>query len=315
MTDLRRTTTAAGWYQVAFERELEGSVAAAAIGERRLLLVKEGDGWRAFDARCPHRGADLARGGQLLGGAIVCPFHGRRIGLDCAGDDGYSLRGHRTLAVGGLLFVLLGPDHENGFAELMAGLDRSHFFVPGFTIPARTASENVMENAFDRRHFRYVHGLDLTPEMALLPSRAGEMAVQGRFTTSRPNPWQVEQAGKAAPIEFGFLARVYSPALCVTELEGPGLRYIVVTAATPTAEGCVIRVSLAVPAGPDGAPPAEPRVRALLRDSRTSIEQDMAIWEHLPQTRADQRFTPDDDMIREYYRFCERFIRQPEQAS
>lgn len=294
-----------GWCQVAFERELEGAVSEAWIGRRKLALVRREGGVRAFDAFCPHRGADLSRGGRLLGGALVCPFHGRRIGLDAAGDDGFCLRGHRALAVGGLVFVLLSEPHDHGFSSMMEELDRSHFFVPGFSITVGTRPEIVIENAFDQRHFQHVHGLARTPALSLAPSLRGELSVAGRFATAHANPWQADAPEGVADV--GFVARVYAPTLCVTELGDGDRRYVVLTAATPGPSGdCVIRVSVAVPPAPGGAPPSDRLVRALLRDSRAAIEQDMIIWEGLaPDGRC--RLTPEDGLIAAYLGFCRRF--------
>lgn len=293
-----------GWYQVAFERELTAPVTEVILGDRTLMLVRAGPRLAAYDAHCPHRGANLARGGRCDGEAIVCPFHGRRIGLGRPGEDGFFVRERRALAIGGLVFVLFDERHELGFAARMADLDRGHCFVPGFTVTVRCAPEAVIENAFDRRHFSQVHKLDETPDLRLAASTAGEMAVHGSFAPSRANPWQAD----AAP-GIDFSARVYSPTVCVTELGAPGGAYVVLTAATPTTgRECLVRVSLALPTA-GGAPPSPEVARALLRDSRTSVEQDKLIWDNL----ADQpiQFAPDDDLVREFYRFCRRLGEGP----
>lgn len=295
-----------GWVQVAFERELSGDLAEAWVGDRKLLLARTGAGIQAFDAHCPHRGADLSRGGKLSGDAIVCPFHGRRIGLGRGGDDGFCLRGHRALSVGGLVFALFSDARDHGISSLMEELDRTHFFVPGFAVPIRTSPERVIENAFDRRHFKHVHGLARTPDLALGASRRGELVVTGRFDIPLANPWQRGVPGGASA-GVDFVARVYSPTLCVSELRDADLRYVVLTAATPAPGGeCLVRVSLAVPPASDGSPPSEERVRALLRDSRTSIEQDRAIWEGLSAAET-FRPAPDDDLILAFHDFCRRF--------
>ncbi|HZH13073.1 MAG TPA: Rieske 2Fe-2S domain-containing protein [Archangium sp.] len=297
-----------GWYQVAYEREITGALTPVSLAGRELMLVRTERGLSVYDAYCPHRGADLRRGGRLCEGAIVCPFHGRRIGLDRPAEDGFFVRGYRTLVVGGLVFVLLSEAHDHGFARRMEQLDESHFFVPGFTLRLRTRPEHVIENAFDVRHFQQVHGLDETPVLELVESRGGELAVLGRFVTSRANPWQ--DKGRGAPGGIDFLARVYSPTLCVTELGAGEREYAVLTAATPvSAEECVLRVSVAAPAGPAGAPPAEEPIRALLRDSRAAIEQDKAIWEHLARDFP-SRYTPEDRILLAFYEFCRRFSRE-----
>src|SRR5690349_18065891 len=85
-----------GWYQVAFERDLQRELTPASLGATRLLLVR-GEGVRAFDATCPHRGAHLGFGGRLEGDAVRCPFHGYRIGLTAAGGHPFRAREYAAL--------------------------------------------------------------------------------------------------------------------------------------------------------------------------------------------------------------------------
>ena len=142
-----------GWYQVAFEGELREKLTATKIGALPLVLVRDFNGVRAFDAICPHRGAHLAYGGKLDRNVIICPFHGRRISLDQDSECRFKIRGYRTLAIGGLSFVLLDERHENGFSALLERLNETHFFVQGFTVTALAPAELVIENGFDRLHF------------------------------------------------------------------------------------------------------------------------------------------------------------------
>ena len=44
------------------------------LGEATLILVRDGDAVRAFDGKCPHAGAPLAKG-AVCKGQIVCPWH------------------------------------------------------------------------------------------------------------------------------------------------------------------------------------------------------------------------------------------------
>jgi 3-ketosteroid 9alpha-monooxygenase subunit A len=296
-----------GWHQVAFDRDLKGELTAATIGDLPLLIVRSPDGVAAFDAVCPHRGAHLAYGGHLDGQVIVCPFHGRRIGLGNDCESSYCVRAYRTLEVGGLVFVLLSERHENGFTALMKRLQTTHFFLPGFTISARIFPDMVIENAFDKDHFKYVHGINQSPDLRLQPSQNGEMAVEGIFLTNCPNPWQ-QDFDTGAAVQTRFFARVFSPNLCVTELGDEHDAYLVITAATPMRDGnCMIRVSIAVSPTPDGTFPSKESILALLRDSQTSFEQDMVIWENISR-EASQRLWPDDEMVGKYHEFCARFL-------
>ena len=42
---------------------------------KRIVLVRSGDGYSAFDDHCTHRGASLADG-VVISGTVQCPWHG-----------------------------------------------------------------------------------------------------------------------------------------------------------------------------------------------------------------------------------------------
>ena len=243
-----------------------------------------------------------------MGDAIRCPFHGHRIGLgeECEGE--FKVRGYRTVSVGGLVFALLSERHENGFSQLMEQLSATHFFVQGFTMQAKTPAEMVVENGFDRGHFKHVHGLRSEPDLHLVPSESGELIVQGTFQTSAFDSGWHKDAPEETNAKIGFLARMFSPNLCVSRLgEGPD-HHLVISGATPNGDGtCTIRVSVAVPADAEGKAPPERMIRALLRDSKLAYEQDLAIWEHRVLD-APSRFHADDDLVIEFHRFCKKFV-------
>jgi len=296
-----------GWYQVAFERELREILTPIAIGDLPLAVVREQNRVLAVDAICPHRGANLAYGGRVDGDDIVCPFHGHRIAIGDDADCRYRVHNYRTLSVGGLVFVLLDERHDNGFGKLLEDLDRTHFFTPGFTMVAKAPAELVVENGFDRAHFECVHGLRSTPNLRLLPSNNGELNVHGDFRPAAfNNAWHTDGESQTSS-EIGFLARVFSPNLCVSQLGHGDDEYLVISGATPNADGqCTIRVSVAVRARKDGRPPSEQAIRSLLRDSKLAYEQDLVIWEHRAHD-APSRFDDEDDLVIAFHQFCKRF--------
>jgi phenylpropionate dioxygenase-like ring-hydroxylating dioxygenase large terminal subunit len=299
-----------GWYQVAFEREVSGDIHVTAIGELPLIIVRAGNDYRTFDAICPHRGAHLGFGGELREQVIVCPFHGHEIGLGHPSPEGYCIREYATLTAGGLIFVLISQKYENGFSNVMKSLDQSHYFVPGFVLQTRVSPDIVMENAVDKRHFKYVHGVNNEPELKLQPSQQGELAIEGIFQTNHPNPWQSNAPESRNSINTRFFARVYSPAVCLTELGDGQNPYLVISAATPQPDGkCTIRVSVALAPDADGKPPSDDLIRALLRDSKISFEQDLKIWENM-STKSTLRFAKDDGLMIEYHKFCRRFVEE-----
>jgi nitrite reductase/ring-hydroxylating ferredoxin subunit len=292
-----------GWYQIAFERELRREISPIFLGEQELIVCNFNKTYRAFSAHCPHRGAHLGYGGRIDGDKIICPFHGRRIGCDTPGDDGFCVRSYRTIAVGGLLFALLDEALDNGCSEVLEGLGRTHRFLPGFTIMVPTSPEYVIENALDRRHFQCVHGVDNLPSLELIESETGALLVRTRLETAQANPWQKGSASLGIDLRI----RIFSPNLCITEMVIGNTSRHVLTAATPQPnEMCAIRVSLIVPMESTATPSEQAQNSALLRDSRAAIEQDAAIWEHLPKNGRNA-FTTDDELVVAYYEFCRKF--------
>lgn len=282
-------------------------VTPASIGALQLVLVRRAGEVAAFDAVCPHRGANLAYGGRLEGNVLVCPFHGRRITLGHVPRRRYCVRGYRTLEFGGSVFVLLSDRYESGLTEFLESLVQTCVFVPGFALRARVPPEYVIENVFDMDHFTSVHGLNRVPKMRVDRGAYGELAVEAVFETNRPNPWQDDAEPGDGKVESRFCAHVFSPTLVATELGARERSHVVITAATPTTGGeSVIRVSLAMRSA-NGVPPSDYTILALLQGSRQAFEQDMRIWDHLV-TDAPARYAPRDWPVVKYRDFCGEFL-------
>jgi nitrite reductase/ring-hydroxylating ferredoxin subunit len=301
-----------GWQQVAFTRELEADLTPADVGGLPLVLVRRGGTVTAYDAVCPHRGANLAYGGRLDRDVIVCPFHGRRIGLGADCGKRYRVRAYRTLELGGCVFVLMSDEHENGFTEFLERLVPTHVFAPGFTLQAPIDPEYVIENAFDTDHFTTVHGISRRPRMKVSPGPHGELSVEALFTAAGRRAWHARPGrdgggGAAEPVDFRFFGSVFCPNIVATELGEAGSSHVVITAATAAGErSCVIRVTVAVRLGPNGEEPPDEVILALLRDSRLAFEQDMEIWAHLVPD-APTRPAASDRPVLEYRRYCDSF--------
>src|SRR5690349_6869857 len=108
-----------GWYQVAFERDLTEELTPTRVLNTPLVIVRSSTDVRIFDAICPHRGAHLGYGGRIDRNAIICPFHGYRIGLRGPGDNTFRVREYESLLVGGLVFVNVHDGPDNGFRSFL----------------------------------------------------------------------------------------------------------------------------------------------------------------------------------------------------
>jgi 3-ketosteroid 9alpha-monooxygenase subunit A len=295
-----------GWHLLAFTRDLEDDITPVRVGERRLMLVRRGEDIEAFDAVCPHRGADLGYGGRLDERVVICPFHGHRIAL--GGGAGFCVRAYRTLELGGSVFVLLSEDQERGFASFVERFAETHYFVPGFRLTAPVPPRYVIENVCDVDHFTTVHGVHRRPRMRTAVSDGGELRVEAIFSTDGKNRWQDGSARADGGLDTRFCAHVFSPTLVASELGHEDRAQVVITGATATEDGgCVIRVALIVAADGDG-PPEQPLVRQLMRDSLRAFEQDLEIWRHL-SVDVDPHYAPGDGPVIDYHRFCRAFER------
>ncbi|MFB6448171.1 Rieske 2Fe-2S domain-containing protein [Bradyrhizobium tunisiense] len=298
-----------GWFQVAFEQELKQEISSAVVGKTRLMILRSGAEISAYDAICPHRGADLSIGGQPEGGAVICPFHGFRIGLGTESKHGFCVRRYRTLAVSGLIFVQLSDKLSNGFGEAINRLAETHSIMPGFALDVRSSADIVVENAFDQSHFGPVHAIGMNGAFALRPSCNGELAVDGAFELPSSRWQRGHTEGHCVP----FRAVAFSPGVVISDLGGE-YPYTIITSSTPNVDGtCTIRLSLALPKDEHGRPPAPDLCQFLLRRSREGLEQDRVVWEHRCEERP-ARYTSLDRPVREFRMFCARFTELPNHA-
>ncbi len=269
-----------GWYLLALEEELTGEVTPLALGDRALMAIRDGDRVRVFDARCPHRGAHLGYGGVLAAGrvpgggadTVICPFHGKRIGLG-AGTARLCVSEHTVLSAGAALFVRLSTDpaDDRGFEQALKEIRAEKQIVGAFVQPVRIPPEYVIENAFDVSHFAIVHRVSKVRGMQLRTQGPGWLGIEGEFWTKAP-PWE---ARTGAGFCSRFLARAVSPSLVLTELGAVGASHTVITGANPAREGCIARVAFGVRAAAQSAAPD------LVSGARRAFDQDMAIWNHL----------------------------------
>jgi nitrite reductase/ring-hydroxylating ferredoxin subunit len=310
-----------GWYLLALTEELTGEVSPVDLGDRALMAVREGERIRVFDACCPHRGAHLGYGGTLAAGraagpvtantvtantvtagTVICPFHGKRIGLG-AGTGRLCVAEHTSILAGNALFVRLGTDPagDRGFEQLIKEISAEKEVSAALVQPLSIDPQYVIENAFDVSHFTAVHKVSRVTGFRLRGDGPGWIAVEGDFLT-KPPPWEAQ--GNAA-FHSRFYARAVSPSLVLTELGPPETSHTVITAANPVGAradrvgrgGCVARVAIGV------RPGDRPALPALVDGARRAFAQDIVVWNHL-NTAAPERFDSADVASLAFRQFC-----------
>jgi 3-ketosteroid 9alpha-monooxygenase subunit A len=263
----------AGWQLLALADELTEPVTGLSLGPRALVAIRGERGIRVFDGTCPHRGAHLGYGGRAAGErGIICPFHGKRIGLG-TGSGRLCVQEHETIDGGGALFTKLSdiPARDHGFGAVLAGLLSTHRIVAAMTGRAAVPPELIIENAFDFSHFPTVHLIPRLARPKVWLGDGGELNITTAFYTHAPD-WEMAEGEFASQ----FHARAFNPYLVVSELGSADSRKFVITGATPAPAGCVVRIAIAVPL-------AEPEntVGALIEGSRQAFKEDLPIWDNL----------------------------------
>ncbi|GGS93561.1 (2Fe-2S) ferredoxin [Planobispora rosea] len=281
-----------GWYLLCFDSELSGELTPYALGDRRLVVVRDGASVRVFDAICPHRGADLGYGGVYCGDAILCPFHGKRIALG-AGDRRWSVAEHRVIRSGEAIFVRLGDD-DRGFSSAVPSVTANRPLHAALTVEIAVDPEWVVENAFDTEHFPTVHGVPRISGMAVRTGAGGELSVEATFHTLGGPTWQRRVA------DTRFHATAFSPTVVATEIGAPGSEHVVITTTTPRPGGCVARVAIGVRDDQLAI------LDMLIAGSKTAFQQDIPIWEHL-DPRAPQNYDGGDEAVVAFRRFVAEF--------
>jgi len=158
------------WYCACWSRELRSGPLGRQLLGRHLVLFRDANGAaRALGARCPHRGADLARG-SVVEGCIECPFHGWR--FDGAGrcaripSQPESMRIPSSARVPslplyerqGTIWIWMGKEAANDTEpppDPLAGRSARRVYFDAHLVGAQFL--DVLENFFDKAHLPFIH--------------------------------------------------------------------------------------------------------------------------------------------------------------
>jgi phenylpropionate dioxygenase-like ring-hydroxylating dioxygenase large terminal subunit len=199
------------WHCAGWSRELAtGPIGRKLLGRHVVLFRDAAGAAHALGARCPHRGADLARG-AVVNGCIQCPFHGWRFdGLGrCVRVPSQPETARISSAArvpsfplredDGTLWIWMGRGEMHGSepprqrAPLPDRFVRRLFFAPQLT---EAPFLNVLENAFDKAHLPFIHTGSFGHDQNALVARQRitvDADAQGLRAEDDPDsPWHVE---------------------------------------------------------------------------------------------------------------------------
>lgn len=163
----------ASWYHLCASSDLKKTpIVCEAIG-RRLVTFRTASGRVCvLDSRCPHQGADLARG-QVVGESIRCPFHawewdgqGR-----CAAVPGRASvpavpchSAYPAVERHGTIYFFNGPTASFDLPFFPGERESDFVAARSFGVMYDAPWFMIAANAFDRAHFAVVHDREMVGE-------------------------------------------------------------------------------------------------------------------------------------------------------
>ena len=296
-------THPSGWYFAGWADDVTAPITPLRIGLTRLMLVRTADGIRAYHSTCPHRGADLAHGGELIRAGVKCPFHGKGVALGLRDDCRYAVPSVPLARVGAALFCAIDPDilDDCGFAARLRELSGEFTFVACPEVEVPITQEMVIENAFDLDHFKEVHRVPRV--LAVESGKTGDGAVYSEaiFEVGKP-PWL---SGPQRMIRSRFRAVAYSPSVVVTEMGPPGQDQAVITTATASPGGCRVRVLVGIRPQPDGTVHRS-IADSLIANATKALQQDFPVWANMDRDMV-PTFDARDATVLLFQQFCAQF--------
>jgi len=272
---------ARGWFVVAWSSDLEpgGIQALKYFGKNLVLFRTESGAAKILDAYCPHLGAHLGIGGEVVGESIKCPFHAWEFDGDgiCTKIPYASkipkkakVACWEVLEKSGVIFVWHDPDgaapdwdvpEVEGYGDT-AWTD----WFPNVLEGVRTQPKEIVENVADKAHFSPVHRTHVT---------TFENIYDRHMATQHTVGWA--EPPKGGRDDFDIRATYYGPAFQISDMRGV-LHSRLFLAHTPIDENHLdLRFAVMLKqSGPRTAEFAEMYVENL----RLGFHEDIAIWEH-----------------------------------
>lgn len=275
---------ARGWFVVAFSSEIaSGELRPIRYFARDLVLFRSESGEAAVvDAHCPHLGAHIGFGGEVVGEGVRCPFHAWRFdGRGRCVEIPYASRIPARARLGaypvvernGMIFVWHDPEGGQPRYEIPtiethgdeAWTDWNHDLLV-----VKTQPWEVMENVADYGHFLPVHD-------TLIETFSNDF--EGHRAVQRSSGQGRVSEGDDGVSGFAGVATYHGPAYQVSEMES-FIPMVMVNAHTPVdGETLHLRFAVSIRSVGDGGRSAR-IAESFVANAHEGFSQDLQIWEN-----------------------------------
>ena len=203
------------WYVACTPDEIENGPLGRTICDQKLVLFRGTDGAVvALDDWCPHRGAPLSLG-RVVDGALVCGYHGLKMGCDgrTVSMPGQRVRGFPPVRAfpaverHGFVWIWPGAVEQADPAAIpdLHWADHPDWAYGGGLYHVRCDYRLMIDNLMDLTHETYVHASSIgqkeIDEAPVATRTDGEEVITSRFMENIGAPpfWQMALRGNRLP--------------------------------------------------------------------------------------------------------------------
>ena len=272
-----------GWFVVAFSSELPiGGVKPIRYFGRDLVLFRAEDGGvHVLDAYCPHLGAHLGYGGEVVGSTIQCPFHAWRFDACGACIDipyvkngkippGAKVGSWPTRDLNGVIMVWhdrTGAPPEFDIPPIAEfGSERWLPWSTKLYAEVKTHPKEIVDNLADKAHFPAVHKTEIDDFGFEVNGHLATQMVKGRAFF------------EGGVDQFESRTTYHGPGYLLMRMSGLLENYMLV-AHTPISENRLdLRLAVMLKIVGDRKR-TEGYVGMYLKNLQTGFEDDFKIWE------------------------------------
>lgn len=272
-----------GWFIVGFSDEYRPGTVRKLRYFGQDLICYRGESGRILirDGHCPHLGAHLGAGGDVVGDDIICPFHRWRFAADgpCV-EIPYcdqpipkraTLKTWESRELNGMIYLWYHPEGDGpDFDTPILPIHESAQWLPWkhSILEIKTHSKEIIENVVDRAHFAPIHNTHID---VFENAFEGEKAIQFNKGTAYPRGGGTDH--------FELTATYYGPGYQISEMKG-FLHSLLVNAHTMIDESTLhLRFGVSLQAGEDPAK-LEQYAQAYIDNLTTGFHEDIQIWEN-----------------------------------